>query len=131
VADASIQFLLHRNYSAIGCIEGRPEHEGKKMSYMYILKCCDGTFYTGSTVDLEKRQWQHQNCEGANYTKTRLPVELVYYEQYERIEEAFKREKQVQNWSRKKKIALINGNANALTLLAKKSFFRLPDPESP
>lgn len=50
------------------------------MGYMYILKCSDGTYYTGSTVDLEKRLWQHQRGEGANYTKKRLPVELIYYE---------------------------------------------------
>jgi putative endonuclease len=89
---------------------------------MYILKCCDGTFYTGSTIDLDKRLWEHQNGEGAKYTKTRLPVELVYYEQCDRIDEAFNREKQVQNWSRKKKIALINGNVESLPLLAKKKF---------
>ena len=53
-----------------------------KTAYMYILKCADGSYYTGSTVDLERRLWQHQNGEGANYTKKHLPVELVYYEEY-------------------------------------------------
>ncbi len=77
------------------------------MPYMYILKCSDDTFYTGSTVDLEKRLWQHQNSEGANYTKKRLPVELVYFEEYSRIDEAFYREKQVQGWSHAKKKALL------------------------
>lgn len=90
------------------------------MGYMYILKCADGSYYTGSTVNLERRLWQHQNGEGANYTKTRLPVELVYYEEYDRIDEAFYREKQVQGWSRKKKESLIKGNYKDLKILAKK-----------
>jgi len=88
------------------------------MGYMYILKCSDGTYYTGSTVDLESRLWQHQNGEGANYTSKRLPVELVYFEEYERIDDAFAREKQVQGWGRKKKEALMNGELKELHLLA-------------
>ena len=50
--------------------------------YMYILKCCDDTFYTGSTKDLEKRVIEHQSGLGANYTKKKLPVELIYFEEY-------------------------------------------------
>ncbi|WP_443939465.1 GIY-YIG nuclease family protein [Pedobacter sp. MW01-1-1] len=76
---------------------------------MYILECADGSYYTGSTVDLEVRLQQHQSGEGANHTKKHLPVKLVYYEEYQRIDEAFYREKQIQGWSRKKKEALING----------------------
>jgi putative endonuclease len=86
--------------------------------YMYILKCSDSTFYTGSTVNLEKRYKQHQNGEGANYTKKRLPVKLVYFEEYSRIDEAFRREKQVQAWSQKKKEALILGKLEDLHLFA-------------
>lgn len=70
---------------------------------MYILKCADGSYYTGSTIDLEKRLWQHQNGEGANYTKKHLPVELVYLEEFSTIETAYEREKQIQKWTRKKK----------------------------
>ncbi len=88
--------------------------------YVYILRCSDGSYYTGSTNDLERRLWQHQNEEGANYTKRRLPVKLVYYEEYERIDEAFYREKQIQGWSRKKKEALIEGRFEDLPALAKK-----------
>ena len=91
---------------------------------MYILKCADDTYYTGSTIDLERRLLQHQKGEGANHTKERLPVELVYYEEYHRIDWAFYREKQVQGWSRKKKEALINGDLKDLPLLAKKDFGR-------
>lgn len=76
--------------------------------YMYILKCADGSYYTGSTKYLERRIQQHQSGEGANHTRKHLPVELVYYEEFEWIHEAFYREKQVQNWSRVKKEALIN-----------------------
>ncbi|RXR19354.1 GIY-YIG nuclease family protein [Flavobacterium amnicola] len=86
--------------------------------YMYILECADGSYYTGSTIDLERRITQHQNGEGANHTKKRLPVKLLYYEEYQRIEEAFYREKQVQGWSRKKKVTLIDGEPNLLPELA-------------
>ena len=87
--------------------------------YMYILLCANGQYYTGSTKNLERRLAQHQNGEGANFTKKHLPVKLVYYEVYPRIDTAFYREKQVQGWSRKKKEALIKGNFNKLPELAK------------
>ena len=87
--------------------------------YVYILLCSDGTYYTGSTIDLERRLEQHQNGEGANHTKKRLPVTLLYYEEYQRIDEAFYREKQVQGWSRKKKEALMEGKPELLPELAK------------
>ncbi len=74
---------------------------------MYILQCADGSYYTGSTKNLERRLKQHQNGEGANHTKKHLPVKLVYFEEFQSIAEAFYREKQIQGWSRKKKEALI------------------------
>lgn len=80
-----------------------------KKGWMYILACADGSYYTGSTNNLELRLQQHQNGEGANHTKKRLPVKLLYFEEFQRIDEAFYREKQVQGWSRKKKQALIEG----------------------
>ncbi|MEQ8623650.1 MAG: GIY-YIG nuclease family protein [Vicingaceae bacterium] len=86
--------------------------------FMYILECSNGNFYTGSTINLEKRIQQHQAGEGANYTKKHLPVKLLYYEKFDRIDEAFYREKQVQNWNRKKKIALMQGRLNLLHPLA-------------
>jgi putative endonuclease len=72
------------------------------MAYIYILECNDGSYYTGSTKDLERRLWQHQNGLGANHTAKRLPVKLVYCEFFDRVADAFDREKQVQGWSRKK-----------------------------
>ena len=89
------------------------------MAYMYILECADGSYYTGSTKNLELRLWEHQNSLGANYTKNKCPVNLVYYEEYARIDDAFYREKQVQGWSRKKKLALIEGRQNELPMLSK------------
>jgi putative endonuclease len=87
-------------------------------AWMYILECADGSFYTGSTIDLERRLLQHQNGEGANHTKKRLPVKLIYFEEYQRIDTAFYREKQVQGWNRKKKEALINGEYEKLPELS-------------
>jgi putative endonuclease len=65
------------------------------MSYMYILQCVDGTYYTGSTHDLERRIIQHNEGRGSNYTQKKLPVTLVYYEKFSRIDDAFDREKQI------------------------------------
>ena len=88
------------------------------MPYMYILKCSDGTYYTGSTWRIETRLARHNEGKGANYTKCRLPVELVYKEYSGSIIKAFQREKQVQKWSRKKKEALIAENMQKLHELA-------------
>ncbi len=88
------------------------------MPYMYILECADGSYYTGSTKDLERRLWEHQNGQGANHTAKRLPVKLVYCEECDRIDDAFYREKQVQGWSRKKKEALMASDYNQIHLLA-------------
>ena len=88
--------------------------------WMYILRCADGSYYTGSTINLNRRLEQHQNGGGANHTRRRLPVELVYVEVYDRIQTAFRREKQIQRWRREKKEALINGRTELLPELAEK-----------
>lgn len=90
------------------------------MAWMYILECCDGSYYVGSTKNLELRFSQHQSGKGSKYTSGRLPVRLVYCEEYERISKAFYRKKQVQGWTRRKREALINGNPELLPVLAKK-----------
>lgn len=87
--------------------------------FMYILECVDGSYYTGSTNDLERRFQQHQIGEGSNFTKKRLPVKLIYYEEFQRIDDAFYREKQIQKWSRKKKEALISGKHELLAGLSR------------
>ena len=86
--------------------------------YTYILECSDGSYYTGSTVDLDKRMVQHQEGNGANHTKKRLPVKLIYVEEYDSIAKAFYREKQIQGWNRAKKEALIEGEFGDLSGLA-------------
>ena len=82
--------------------------------YMYILECSNGSYYTGSTKYLDHRIQQHQSGEGANHTKKHGPVKLLYFEEFDRIDHAFDREKQVQRWSRKKKKALIDGDFKKL-----------------
>jgi len=94
--------------------------------YMYILQCNDGSFYTGSTNGLARRIEQHKNSEGADYTKLHSPVKLVYYETFDRVDLAFEREKQVQKWSRAKKIALIKGDIELLKKLSKNKSEREP-----
>jgi putative endonuclease len=92
------------------------------MAWMYILKCSDGSYYVGSTKNLELRMAQHQSGKGSRYTSGRLPVELIYGEEYDRVADAHAREKQVQNWGRAKREALINGDTELLPPLAKKRF---------
>mgnify|MGYP003504435573 FL=1 len=87
--------------------------------YMYILLCEDGSYYTGSSNNLELRLKEHFAGEGSNHTKKHKPVKLLYYEEFAKIDEAFRREKQVQGWSRKKKEALINGEYEKLPEMAK------------
>lgn len=77
------------------------------MNYTYILRCKDNTLYTGWTNNLEKRIEAHNAGKGAKYTKARLPVELVYFEQFETKEEAMKREFAIKQLTRKKKEILI------------------------
>ena len=89
------------------------------MCYMYILECSNGQYYVGSTLDIDTRIKQHQAGEGSNFTKKHLPVRLVYYEKFQRIDEAFNREHQVKGWNRKKKEALINEHPELLPELSK------------
>ena len=96
------------------------------MPFMYILECNDGTYYTGSTWNLERRLIEHNVGLGANYTAKHLPVKLVYFEEYDKIGNAFRREKQVQHWSHAKKKALIEGKVDKLKLGAKKKFKKWP-----
>ncbi|WP_173922767.1 GIY-YIG nuclease family protein [Agromyces sp. Marseille-P2726] len=90
------------------------------MAYLYILECADGTLYVGSTIDVERRFAQHQRGEGSAYTRRRLPVRLVYTREFSRIGDAFALEKQVQGWSRAKRLALIEGRLDAFPSLSRK-----------
>ena len=79
------------------------------MNYTYMLKCSDGTLYTGWTNDLEKRVEAPNSGKGAKYTKARRPVELAYYEEFETKEQAMKREYAIKQLGRKEKQELIAG----------------------
>jgi predicted GIY-YIG superfamily endonuclease len=79
--------------------------------YVYILKCADDSYYTGSTDNLSKRLWQHQEGENSSaYTFSRRPVELVWSEEVRTYHEALTHEKQIKGWSRAKKEAVIRGD---------------------
>lgn len=77
------------------------------MNYVYILECFDKSLYTGYTNDLDKRVGSHNSGKGAKYTRCRLPVKLVYYEEFETKSEAMKREYSIKQLSRDEKKALI------------------------
>ena len=77
------------------------------MNYTYILKCGDGSFYTGWTNHLQKRIQDHNLGKGARYTRAHLPVILVYYETFDTKEEAMKREAAIKKMSRSEKERLI------------------------
>ena len=89
------------------------------MYFVYIVECCDGSFYVGLTEDLEARVNVHQCGHGPSYTATRLPVRLMYSESYETLSDAVRRERQLKSWSRAKKAALIAGDKRRLKLLSK------------
>jgi len=84
------------------------------MAWMYILKCSDGSYYVGSTRNLDLRVSQHQSGKYLRYSSGRLPVELVYAEEYDKIADDYTRETQVQNLSRAKRKALISVNSDIL-----------------
>jgi putative endonuclease len=90
--------------------------------FVYMLECSDGSLYVGSTRNLTVRVFEHQEGRGATYTRSRRPVTLVWHEEYEKVSHAFAREKQVQNWSRAKRLALVRGDYGGLPVLAKKDF---------
>ena len=77
------------------------------MYYTYIVECVDGTYYTGYTVNLEKRLHTHNLGKGAKYTRARLPVSLIYREEFATKEEAMSREWQIKHMTRQQKQKLI------------------------
>jgi putative endonuclease len=91
------------------------------MPWTYIVECRDQTFYVGSTYDLQRRVSEHNLGFGAKYTRPRRrrPVRLVWCAEFNRMDEAFWYEKQIQGWGRDKRIALIDGRLDLLQELAK------------
>lgn len=84
----------------------------EKQYYVYLLECHDKTLYCGYTTDIAKRVAKHNQGKGAKYTKGRLPVRLVYKEQYHSKTEALKREYDIKHLSRKNKLALVEKGIN-------------------
>jgi len=92
------------------------------MAWTYILECADGSFYVGSTTDLDRRVSEHNLGLGAAYTRLRRrrPVRLAWAAEFARVEDAYALEKQVQGWGRAKRIALIEGRLDDLHALARR-----------
>jgi predicted GIY-YIG superfamily endonuclease len=92
------------------------------MAWAYILVCSDDSYYVGSTVDLERRLWEHNHSPdlGAAYTRRRRPVRLAWSAQFDSVAQAFSFEKRVQGWGRKKREALIRGQYDDLVALARR-----------
>ena len=95
---------------------------GGRMPHAYIVRCSDDSFYVGSTRDLERRLFEHNEGVGASYTRRRRPVTLVWAGEFARIDEAFAMEKRIQGWSRAKRIALIEGRTDDLPTLSSRSW---------
>ena len=98
------------------------------MPYVYILECTDGSYYTGSTWNLEQRLWQHQNGLGANFTRKHRGAKLVFCQPCDRIEDAYAMEKRIQGWSRAKKLALIESRIHDLPALSRRKPRRREEP---
>ncbi|MCI6487757.1 MAG: GIY-YIG nuclease family protein [Candidatus Limivicinus sp.] len=81
------------------------------MNYVYMLRCRDGSLYTGWTNDLEKRLKAHNSGSASKYTRTRLPAELVYFEEWESKEAAMSREWHIKRLSREEKLKLIENRS--------------------
>ena len=90
-----------------------------KVYFVYIVKCSDGSYYTGVTSNLEKRIAEHNSGIIEGYTSDRLPVNLVYSNRFGNINDAIRAEKQIKGWTRAKKEALIRGDFEALVNLSK------------
>lgn len=94
-----------------------------KLSWIYIIKCSDNTYYTGVTSNLDGRMDKHHSGFYPNcYTASRRPLELAFYAEFTNIKIAIQKEKQIKKWSRAKKEALINEEYDSLINLAKKKF---------
>lgn len=92
------------------------------IAWVYMLRCADGSFYVGSHrgPDLGVRIVQHETGQGGDYTRRRLPVELVWSEWFGRIADAVAAERRIKGWSRAKKEALIRGDYETIKVLAKR-----------
>ena len=111
---------------ALSSVEGHRLWELVKQAttmafWVYILRCADNSYYTGHTENLEQRIAKHQMGETEGYTSTRLPVMLMFSEEFPTREEALKCERQIKGWSRKKKEALMRRDWAEVSRLARRS----------
>lgn len=84
--------------------------KAEETDYVYIVRCSDGTLYTGWTTDVQNRLKAHNSGHGAKYTRSRRPVELVYYESLESRSAALRREAEIKKMSRQDKLFLIRSD---------------------
>ena len=91
--------------------------------YVYIIKCCDGSYYTDHTDNIKKRIYEHKNQKYDNYTASWLPLKVVYVQTFSSRNDAFFAERRIKGWTRKKKEALILKKWNDLKKYAKKRFW--------
>ena len=81
---------------------------GKDLNYVYLLRCADGSLYCGWTTDLEARLATHNSGQGAKYTRSRRPVKLTYYEEYDNRHDALSREWHIKRMRREEKERLVS-----------------------
>jgi putative endonuclease len=90
-------------------------------AWVYMLRCADGSYYVGCTTNIDQRYGQHLAGE-CNYTPLRLPVVMVWSDEFQSVLDAIDAERQIKRWSRLKKEALIRGDYEALPRLSKRGF---------
>jgi predicted GIY-YIG superfamily endonuclease len=93
-------------------------------AWVYITLCSDGTYYVGSTTDLEQRIIDHYEGRYEGYTSTRLPVKLLWSSEYSDIRYAFEYERKIKKWSRAKKEALMKGDYDQPHLLSRSTVMK-------
>jgi predicted GIY-YIG superfamily endonuclease len=91
-------------------------------AWTYMLRCADGSYYVGCTTALDQRLGEHQSGVFGGYTASRRPVEMVWAEEFQTVDQAITVERQMKRWSRLKKEAVIRGDFDALHGLSKKGF---------
>lgn len=89
-------------------------------SWVYILRCADGSYYTGCTTNFDQRMGQHHAGSVRCYTQTRRPLELVWVGEYQSIHDAIAVERKLKRWSHDKKTAFINGDLTSLRRLSER-----------
>ncbi len=94
-------------------------------AWVYIVECSDGSYYTGSTTNLDQRMFDHNSGKYEGYTSSRLPVKLLWSEEYHDIRDAVVLERQIKKWTRKKKEALMRGDFSLLHMHSRSTFSKM------